>query len=91
MVGYPAYFLNCNMFAGIHGDKLFVRLPEKDVENLVGEHSGYSFFELTAGRKMNGYLVLPEKVYRNDEHFTEFIENSIKHVRTHPPKRKQKQ
>ena len=30
MFGYPAYFLNGNMFVGVHGDKLFLRLSDAD-------------------------------------------------------------
>ncbi len=30
MFGYPAYFLNGNMFVGVHGDKLFLRLSDVD-------------------------------------------------------------
>ena len=35
MFGYPAYFLNGNMFVDIHGDKLFLRLSDPDIANLT--------------------------------------------------------
>ncbi len=32
MFGYPAYFINGNMFAGLFADKLFLRLSDIDTE-----------------------------------------------------------
>ncbi|WXG47581.1 MAG: TfoX/Sxy family protein [Candidatus Atabeyarchaeum deiterrae] len=34
MFGYPAYFINGNMFVGIHGDSLFIRLSKPDIEEI---------------------------------------------------------
>jgi len=31
MFGYTAYFFNGNMFVGVHGDKLFLRLSDADM------------------------------------------------------------
>ena len=34
MFGYPAYFINSNMFVGLFQDQLFVRLSEHQLEEL---------------------------------------------------------
>ena len=35
MFGYPAYFFNGNMFVGVHGDKLFLRLSSADMAEII--------------------------------------------------------
>jgi hypothetical protein len=63
MFGYPAYFINGNMFAGVHGDKLFIRLSELDMEEIMNAHLNVSVFEPMPGRAMAGFVVLPKPVY----------------------------
>jgi TfoX/Sxy family transcriptional regulator of competence genes len=58
MFGNLAAFVNGNMFAGLFGEDLFVRLPE-DESAKVREHGGGNF-EPMAGRAMKGYVTVPK-------------------------------
>src|SRR6266849_2974358 len=57
MFGNLAAFVNGNMFAGLFGDDLFVRLP--DGERSQVKRKGGRDFEPMPGRAMTGYVVVP--------------------------------
>lgn len=90
MFGYPAYFVNGNMFAGIHGDKLFLRLSDSDVANIMKDCKGVSAFEPMPGRAMKGYVVLPKPIYSDDKLFGEWLNKSINYASSLAPKHEQK-
>jgi TfoX/Sxy family transcriptional regulator of competence genes len=54
MFGNMAAFVNGNMFAGLFGDTLFVRLPDAEREKL--KKQGGRDFEPMPGRAMTGYV-----------------------------------
>jgi TfoX/Sxy family transcriptional regulator of competence genes len=56
MFGYPAYFINGNMFVGVFGDKIFLRLSDADITEALGAHMGVGPFEPMKGRPMRGYV-----------------------------------
>lgn len=58
MFGNLAGFINGNMFAGLFGERLFVRLPEDQRTRLLGIGGGD--FEPMPGRAMRGYSTLPD-------------------------------
>ncbi len=90
MFGYPAYFFNGNMFVGVHGDKLFLRLSEVDKAEIMKDFKDVTAFEPMPGRAMKGYVVLPKPIYSNDKLFTEWLDKSIKYVTSLPPKKGKK-
>jgi TfoX/Sxy family transcriptional regulator of competence genes len=51
MFGYPAYFINGNMFAGVHGEKLFIRLPESEAEEIMNANLNVTRFGLCLGKR----------------------------------------
>jgi TfoX/Sxy family transcriptional regulator of competence genes len=57
MFGNLAAFVNGNMFAGLFGEDLFVRLPE-DESAKVRQQGGRDFAPM-AGRPMKGYVTVP--------------------------------
>jgi len=59
MFGNDAAFVNGNLFAGLFGKQLFVRLPEEDQAALLKE-KGASRFAPMEGRPMSGYVVVPD-------------------------------
>jgi TfoX N-terminal domain len=79
MFGYPAYFINGNMFLGVHGDKLFLRLSDPDVAELTKNRTDVAYFEPMPGRPMKGYVVLPKSIY-SDRLFSELLEKSERYV-----------
>ena len=56
MFGNMAAFVNGNMFAGLFGEQLFVRLPEPERARVLKE--GGKNFEPMPGRAMTGYVCL---------------------------------
>lgn len=57
MFGNQAAFVNGNMFAGLFGDDLFVRLPEARLQEVLA--AGGRPFEPMPGRAMKGYAYVP--------------------------------
>jgi TfoX/Sxy family transcriptional regulator of competence genes len=57
MFGNLAGFVNGNMFCGLFGDDLFVRVSEADQAKI--RKQGGKPFEPMAGRAMTGYVVVP--------------------------------
>ncbi len=90
MFGYPAYFINGNMFVGIHGENLFLRLSEGDVMKIMKDHSDVKFFEPMPGRPMKGYVILPKSIYRESTLFAQWLEKSMEFVSKLPPKSNKK-
>lgn len=52
MSGSPVYFVNGNMFAGVHQGSIFLRLSEEDRKLVLGECDGAVPSELLKGRIM---------------------------------------
>jgi len=59
--GQPAAFVNGNMFMGVFGDKVFVRLSEEVCQDAAERH-GLELFEPMPGRPMRGYDVLHPEI-----------------------------
>jgi TfoX/Sxy family transcriptional regulator of competence genes len=64
MFGNLAAFVNGNMFAGVFGERVFVRLSEESRAELL-TLEGAEPFDPMGGRPMKEYVVLPE-VWRDD-------------------------
>jgi hypothetical protein len=60
MFGYPCGFENDQMFCGVFGSNLFVRLDEPTREDFLKR--GAKHFEPLPGRRMKEYVVLPAAV-----------------------------
>src|ERR1700716_4338845 len=57
MFGQLSGFVNGNMFVGIFGEDLFVRLPEDEIT--VVKKQGGRDIEPMAGHRMGGYVIVP--------------------------------
>ena len=57
MFGQLSAFVNGNMFCGIFGEELMVRLPEDEIAKV--KKQGWRDFEPMAGHKMGGYVIVP--------------------------------
>jgi TfoX/Sxy family transcriptional regulator of competence genes len=84
MIGNLSAFVNGNMFAGIYGADVFVKLSEKDDAAL--RKAGGGPFEVMPGRAMGGYTMLPEAWRTDREKVTSWIERSLAYAETLPPK-----
>jgi TfoX/Sxy family transcriptional regulator of competence genes len=90
MFGYPAYFINNNMFICAFQDSLIIRLSEKDKAKVLKQYKNVTEFEPISGRVMKEYVALPESLYRDKTAFPKILNMSVKYVSSLPPKLKDK-
>lgn len=88
MFGYPAYFKNGNMFAGLVGDMLFLRLSESDREEIMRLQPAIRPLEPRPGKVMKEYVVLPEDLYRDEKLFDAWLKRSYDYASSLPAKKK---
>ncbi len=84
MFGNLAAFVHGNMFTGLFGTDLFVRLSADDRAEL--ERAGGGPFEPMPGRAMTGYTLLPEAWNSDAEQASAWIDRSLGFARGLPPK-----
>ncbi|HYY55656.1 MAG TPA: TfoX/Sxy family protein [Candidatus Dormibacteraeota bacterium] len=87
MFGYPALFVNGNMFAGTYQDKVVVRLSEADRAKLLKE-KGAAPFEPMPGRAMKEYVVVPPSIVARPASLRAWIDRGLTYVASLPPKKK---
>src|SRR6202521_2035650 len=84
MFGNLSAFVNGNMFAGLFGEDLFVRLP--DEQSAPIRKQGGRDFEPMAGHAMKGYVTVPS-TWRNQTAASKaWIAASLAFTRGLPPK-----
>ncbi len=87
MFGCPAYFVNGNMFTGVHQDTLFLRLAEPERRQLLAEFDEAAPFEPMPGMMMKEYIAVPEALYHDSELFQAWLRRSYHFVATLPKKK----
>lgn len=88
MFGQLAAFVNGNMFMGLFGTALALRLPEQDHEAIL--EAGGAPFEPMPGRPMREYMLLPT-VWRDEpDRVHEWVARSLDWVEELPPKEPKK-
>lgn len=89
MFGYPCTFVGGNMFMGLHGNDLFLRLSEND-RSVFLELDGARSLEPMPGRPMTEYVVVPPWLLEKREELAAWIDKSLAYVTSLPPKVKKK-
>jgi TfoX/Sxy family transcriptional regulator of competence genes len=84
MFGNLAAFVNGNMFAGLFGEDLFVRLP--DDQSAPIRKQGGRDFEPMPGHAMRGYVTVPAAWRAKPAATTTWIMASLAFARGLPPK-----
>jgi TfoX/Sxy family transcriptional regulator of competence genes len=84
MFGQRSAFVNGNMFMGIFGQDLLLRLPEQDREAVIA--AGGAVFEPMAGRPMREYVLLPSAWRSKTATLRKWVARSLDHVEQMPPK-----
>ena len=84
MFGNLGAFVNGNMFAGLFGPMIGVRLSDADRETLEANHQTLPFGP--EGRPMGGYVGLPETWNADEEQTAEWVDKAFAYVATLPPK-----
>ena len=86
MFGAPTYFKNNNMFAGIHGNTISMRLSDKDRQEILAKYKDVKPFEPMEGRLMKEYIALPASLYNNKAVLQEWLNRSFLYASSLPPK-----
>jgi TfoX/Sxy family transcriptional regulator of competence genes len=87
MFGGPAYFVNGNMFSGVHGRNILLRLDEADREAIEAAHDEVGPFE-PMGRPMKEYVALPEGLDLPAPELADWVGRSFTFAASLPPKEK---
>lgn len=90
MFGYPVYFVNDNMFMGVHGENMFMRLSSEDRIKILEEREDVVKFTPVKGRTMREYVTIPRTLYEDLESFRFWRDRSFAFVSSLPPKAKKK-
>ena len=85
MFGCPAYYINGNMFAGVYGTQLFLRLPPDTRAELQSSMDAKPF-EPIAGRPMKEYMAMPQEIWSDTAALDEWMRRSVEFVSGIPPK-----
>jgi TfoX/Sxy family transcriptional regulator of competence genes len=85
MFGCPCYFVHNNMFAGVQGDTLFIRLSEDDRKALFRSNPDASPF-IPMGRPMKEYVVLPAGIVNDQQELIDWLNRSYGFAASLPPK-----
>lgn len=85
MFGYPAAFVNGNMFAGLFQDAMFLRLSDEDRAAFRSEY-GARLFEPMPGRPMRGYVLVPRFVLKSPKLLKAWTRKAMEYTGSLPPK-----
>ena len=89
MFGNISAFVNGNMFAGLFGNDLFVRVSEESRKELL-EKKEASLLEPMKGKPMKEYVVIP-KAWRNQPEMVRlWVTRSLDWTSRLPPKKAKK-
>ena len=89
MFGNLSAFVNGNMFFGIFGADLFLRLSIEDQKELL-KNKGASMLEPMKGKPMKDYVVLPKTWRDEPETLRSWISKSLEWSSKLPPKKAKK-
>jgi len=87
MFGYPAGFVNGQMFTGLHEDKMFVRLSPKDLAVFM-QIDGAAPFAPMQGRPMREYAVIPASILHDSTALHDWLVKAFDYTLSLPPKAK---
>jgi TfoX/Sxy family transcriptional regulator of competence genes len=85
MFGYPAAFVNGNMFAGLWQDQMILRLDEKSRAEI-----GAPPFEPMKGRPMKEYVSVPAAILGDETSLASWARRSLAYASKLKPKAKKK-
>jgi TfoX/Sxy family transcriptional regulator of competence genes len=89
MFGNISAFVNGNMFFGVFGNDLFVRLSAEDQAELL-KKKGASNLEPMKGRPMKDYIIMPQAWKNETQTMRGWIFKSLDWSAKLPPKKKSK-
>lgn len=87
MFGYPAGFVNGNMFMGLFQEDMILRLGETGRNELL-KIPGAKNFEPMPGRPMREYIVVPPDVIKNSAKLASWVAKALAYGESLKPKAK---
>ena len=85
LFGYPACYINGNLFTSLYAKNMMVRLPEDKRKTLLEEPDTH-MFEPMPGRPMREYVVLSQTILNDPKELRRWLDASIAYAKTLPPK-----
>ena len=89
MFGHPAAFINNNMFMGLNGERMTIKLSNNDRDDFL-KIDGAEIFECTPGKVWKQYVEIPKWMYDDIPTLKKWIERSFEYVSGLPPKESRK-
>jgi len=86
MFGSPVYFVNNNMWTGVKGEKVFLRLPEEGRAAIQSEYDEVRPFEPRPDFIMKEYVEIPDSLLTEDAFIHKWLDISYGFVKTLPEK-----
>jgi TfoX/Sxy family transcriptional regulator of competence genes len=86
MFGFPAAFVNGNMFMGLHEERLVLRLDDGPRQALLA--GGAKLFEPMKGRPMKEYVVAPAELVGDRKALAKWADKAFAYGQSLPPKAK---
>ena len=86
MFGYPCAVLGGYMFMSLHGDKLVLKLPDAEREQLLA-HEGVEPFEPMPGRPMREFVAVSGELAGDHAAIEPWIEAALQYAASQPPKK----
>jgi TfoX/Sxy family transcriptional regulator of competence genes len=86
MFGNVSAFVNGNMFMGVFGNELFLRLSDADQEEVA--KAGGGPLEPMPGRAMSGYVTIPREWRQQPRTVQRWVSRSLEFAGQLPPKQK---
>jgi TfoX/Sxy family transcriptional regulator of competence genes len=86
MFGYPAAFVNGNMFMGLFQDSMILRLPEEARAEIMS--TGAKVFEPMKGRPMREYIVVPASMLKSRPLLKRWVQRALQYGLSIAPKGK---
>jgi TfoX/Sxy family transcriptional regulator of competence genes len=87
MFGFPAGFVNGNMFMGLFEDNMILRLPAELREELIQRHGAKPFAPMP-GRVSKEYVALPESMIRDSQRLSSWVAKALVYGESLQPKTK---
>jgi TfoX/Sxy family transcriptional regulator of competence genes len=85
MFGYPAAFVNGNMFMSLFQDDMILRLPESLREEFM-KVDGAKIFEPMPGRPMREYIAVPPQVLADKKKLASWVSRALDYGASLKPK-----
>jgi TfoX/Sxy family transcriptional regulator of competence genes len=86
MFGAPVYTVNRNMFTGVHGGNIFLRLSEADRRKIASDFDEAAPFEPVKGHVMKEYVTVPPALYEDAKMFQEWLKRAYEFTSKLPVK-----